>query len=64
MLMLMLMLRYDYQVPVEGASKIEARIGDLDLKSADKAEHWGDIERSLVDGGWYETGRDEEACGS
>lgn len=32
---------------------IEARIGDLDLKSPNKAQYWKDIENSLINGGWY-----------
>lgn len=34
-------------------SKIEARLGDLDVKSAEKGEAWKEQERKLVDGGWY-----------
>jgi inositol-pentakisphosphate 2-kinase len=33
--------------------KIEARLGDLDLKSEGKKAIWADLERRLVDGGWY-----------
>jgi inositol-pentakisphosphate 2-kinase len=32
---------------------IEARIGDLDLKSPDKAQYWKDTENSLIEEGWY-----------
>lgn len=34
---------------------IDIRLGDLDLKSAanGKAEYWLNIERRLVDEGWY-----------
>ncbi len=32
---------------------IEARIGDLDLKSPDKAEYWKETENALIDEGWY-----------
>lgn len=41
-------LRYD---GVDGV--IEARIGDLDVKSPRKAEYWKEIERALIDEGWY-----------
>jgi inositol-pentakisphosphate 2-kinase len=33
---------------------IEARLGDLDLKSPDKAEYWMETERKLIDEGWYQ----------
>jgi inositol-pentakisphosphate 2-kinase len=39
--------------------EIEARLGDLDLKSAEKAEYWESIETSLIDDGWY-TGTEKE----
>jgi inositol-pentakisphosphate 2-kinase len=32
---------------------IEARIGDLDLKSPDKSQYWKDMENALIDEGWY-----------
>jgi inositol-pentakisphosphate 2-kinase len=32
---------------------IEARIGDLDLKSPDKAQYWKDTENALIEEGWY-----------
>lgn len=32
---------------------IEARIGDLDLKSPDKAQYWKDTENALINEGWY-----------
>ncbi len=31
----------------------EAKLGDLDLKSKDKAQYWRDTERALIDEGWY-----------
>lgn len=34
--------------------EVEARLGDLDLKSPDKAGYWEETERGLVEGGWYE----------
>ncbi|CAD6504823.1 BgTH12-00326 [Blumeria graminis f. sp. triticale] len=33
--------------------KIEARLGDLDLKSPAKLSYWKKIECQLIDGGWY-----------
>jgi inositol-pentakisphosphate 2-kinase len=38
---------------------IEARIGDLDLKSSDKAQYWKDTETALIEEGWY-TGTEKE----
>jgi inositol-pentakisphosphate 2-kinase len=38
---------------------IEARIGDLDLKSPDKAQYWKDTENALIEEGWY-TGAEKE----
>lgn len=33
--------------------EIEARLGDLDVKSAEKGEAWKKQEKELIDGGWY-----------
>lgn len=33
---------------------IEARIGDLDLKSKGKEQYWKSVETSLIEEGWYE----------
>ena len=43
------------KVPTDRNSKIEARLGDLDLKtsSGKKAEYWRSLERRLIDEGWY-----------
>ncbi|RDL37420.1 uncharacterized protein BP5553_04853 [Venustampulla echinocandica] len=43
------------RLPVDGKDddKIEARIGDLDLKSPDKGDYWKTVERQLIDEGWY-----------
>lgn len=40
---------------------MEARLGDLDLKSPNegKAEYWRSFERRLMDEGWY-TGTEDE----
>lgn len=40
---------------MEGNGAIEARLGDLDLKSSNrkKAEYWRNLEEQLTDGGWY-----------
>jgi inositol-pentakisphosphate 2-kinase len=39
--------------PTDDRDKIEARIGDLDIKSPDKAPYWRDTERELIEEGWY-----------
>jgi inositol-pentakisphosphate 2-kinase len=40
---------------------VEARIGDLDLKSPDKAQYWKDTENTLIEEGWYTgTEKDED----
>lgn len=39
---------------------IEARIGDLDLKSSKKEHYWKNIERQLIEEGWYEGIEDTE----
>ncbi|KAH7360104.1 inositol-pentakisphosphate 2-kinase [Rhexocercosporidium sp. MPI-PUGE-AT-0058] len=36
-----------------GEGKVEARIGDLDVKSPDKLAYWQETERALVEEGWY-----------
>lgn len=43
------------QIPHHRALPIEARLGDLDLKtsSGPKAEYWRNVEKQLIDGGWY-----------
>ena len=43
------------QVPMNGKGIIEARLGDLDLKNPNgkKAEYWRNLERQLIEGGWY-----------
>ena len=43
------------KVPRSGNGKIEARFGDLDLKSpkGGKAEYWRGLERRLIHEGWY-----------
>jgi len=43
------------QVPTTPNKTIEARLGDLDLKtsSGSKAEYWRSLERKLIDEGWY-----------
>lgn len=42
-----------------GPYKIEARLGDLDLKSPAKTDYWKSIEEKLINGGWY-TGDEKE----
>lgn len=34
-------------------AKFEARLGDLDFKSADKVPKWRETEQSLIVEGWY-----------
>lgn len=36
-----------------GAAGIEARLGDLDFKQPGKLSRWKDVERKLIDEGWY-----------
>lgn len=42
---------------------IEARLGDLDLKtsSGSKAEYWRSLERKLIDEGWYGATEEDRA---
>lgn len=47
-------------MPWGESEPIEARIGDLDMKSGKKADYWRALEMSLIDGGWY-TGTEEDA---
>ena len=37
----------------ESDGEVEARIGDLDVKSPEKLEYWKETERVLVEEGWY-----------
>ena len=48
------------RVPRSGQGNIEARFGDLDLKTPNggKAEYWKRLENKLIDEGWY-TGTEE-----
>jgi inositol-pentakisphosphate 2-kinase len=39
-----------------GAEGIEARLGDLDFKQPGKLGRWRDVERELIDEGWYVNG--------
>ncbi|MCJ1444865.1 MAG: Inositol-pentakisphosphate 2-kinase [Stictis urceolatum] len=41
------------RVPLNPNEPIEARIGDLDLKSPEKSESWKFKERALIEEGWY-----------
>lgn len=41
------------RLPLDENEEIEARIGDLDVKSPDKGEKWKEQERELIEGGWY-----------
>ena len=40
--------------PEESGEKVEARLGDLDLKSKAKKEYWRRSELELIEEGWYE----------
>jgi inositol-pentakisphosphate 2-kinase len=42
-----------FPADAEADDEIEARLGDLDLKSPDKAQYWKDTERALIKEGWY-----------
>ena len=41
------------RVPDDDTEEIESRIGDLDLKSPNKAAYWKSVEQPLIDEGWY-----------
>jgi inositol-pentakisphosphate 2-kinase len=47
------------RLPNDETKEIEARIGDLDLKSPGKKEYWQNTERALIEEGWYEGLEDE-----
>lgn len=44
------------------AGRVEARLGDLDLKSASNMGKWRDVEGNLIGGGWYHNAGEEEVC--
>ena len=47
--------------PSEGRSEeVEARLGDLDLKSREKKEYWRRSELELIEDGWYGGKESEE----
>lgn len=47
-----------------GHESIDARLGDLDLKTGKgKAEYWRGLERQLIDGGWYTALEKEKTVG-
>lgn len=39
--------------PADPEADIEARLGDLDLKSPDKVGYWRETEMLLIGEGWY-----------
>jgi inositol-pentakisphosphate 2-kinase len=41
------------QVPLDAGQEVEMRLGDLDVKSADRAGYWAALERRLIEEGWY-----------
>ena len=51
-------------MPANQKGVIEARLGDLDLKTSlgKKAEYWRNIERKLIDEGWY-TATEQDSAG-
>jgi hypothetical protein len=46
--------------PDDITAPVTARIGDLDLKSPMKVEYWRNVERPLVDEGWYAGAESED----
>jgi inositol-pentakisphosphate 2-kinase len=42
-----------FPADAEADDQIEARLGDLDLKSSGKEQYWKDTERALIEEGWY-----------
>lgn len=47
-----------------GHNSVDARLGDLDLKTGKgKAEYWRDLERQLIGGGWYTATEKEKTVG-
>jgi inositol-pentakisphosphate 2-kinase len=48
------------QVPQDLSAPVVAKIGDLDLKRPEKAEYWKDVERPLLEEGWYAGTEKEE----
>jgi inositol-pentakisphosphate 2-kinase len=47
------------QVHMAGKGEVMAKLGDLDLKSAEKMEYWMRVEEPLIEEGWY-AGTEEE----
>ncbi|MCJ1431981.1 hypothetical protein MMC27_001337 [Xylographa pallens] len=41
------------RVPSSGGGAVEAKLGDMDLKSAAKAGYWRQVEERLVREDWY-----------
>lgn len=39
--------------PQDGYDEVEARIGDLDMKSPQKGLYWRNTEHTLIEEGWY-----------
>lgn len=42
------------RLPENEDEEIEARIGDLDVKSSENGSHWRETEERLIREGWYE----------
>lgn len=54
-------------MPRNAQGKVEARLGDLDLKTGagGKAQYWLDLENQLLSQGWYmgnNTGQSSSEC--
>ena len=47
-----------------GQNSLDARLGDLDLKTGKgKAEYWKGLEKQLIEGGWYKATEKEKTVG-
>ncbi|KAF2004088.1 hypothetical protein P154DRAFT_560898 [Amniculicola lignicola CBS 123094] len=51
------------ETETDSSITVEAKLADLDFKSADKFEDWAEKERGLVEGGWYEGEEDDGGKG-
>ena len=58
-------LMRSHKIPMTGHTKVEARLGDLDLKTSGgkKAEYWRNLERRLIDEGWYSATENDNSGG-
>ncbi|MCJ1315230.1 Inositol-pentakisphosphate 2-kinase [Xylographa vitiligo] len=51
------------RVPSSGGGRVEAKLGDMDLKSAAKAGYWRGLEERLVREDWYAVGERSGGAG-